>query len=350
MSRPHGGVLLAPLEPDDPRLVPPVGRAVADVVDRVRRGLAPLLLVGHAGVGKTTLLRGAHRALLDGAFAVRIDLPPSTDPDRVLYDIAVETVQAWVQTGPEQQPSPFLVQDLRASDPSFPQGQGRTLAPAAIALAAWDELTGAAGLVERLPLLIDGLDRLEPGTGRRVALQLLALAPRADLVVVASPELAVGPDNAAVLEAFRVLDVAPVPVDTEAGEAMLAAVARAHVGEAIEPVVAPLVRASGGVLRDLVSLAHDAVAYADGAVDEAALAAACADRTERLRRLLIAGDAAALAAAHGTSGAEVPADRKVRLLASGALIERGVGPGAMVTVHPLVAPLIAPSPLPAEAP
>jgi hypothetical protein len=346
MSFGRGSSHLDPLEPGDPRWRPPLGLTPHDVVDRVQRGLAPLLIVGHRGVGKTSLLRAAHAALLADRFAVWFDFGGRgrVDRRRALYDVAVETVQAWIQGGPEQQPSPFLVQDLRASDPSFPQGQGRTLPPAEIALAAWDELTGAAGMVEKLPLFVDGLDRLDPELGREIAQQLLGLAPRADLVLVASPALAFGVDNTEILDGYRALALGPVDPHTDGATAWLSEVVAAHAGDPIAPVARELVGASGGVLADLVGLARDAIAYADGPVDAEAVARAAADRTDRLRRLLAAGDVAALRAADGTDGAEVPADRKVRLLLSGLLLEYGRGASVVVRPHPLAAPLLAPRP------
>jgi len=345
MSFGHDRSWLSPLMPGDPRAVELPGLSVADLIDRIDRDLAPLLVVGHRGVGKTTLLQALRAALIEerGRFCVFIDLAAirPLHPERVLYDIAVETVQAWVHGGPEQQPSPFLVQDLRASDPSFPQGQGRTLSPADIARAAWDELTGAAGLVDRLPLIIDGLDRVEPTTARAITRALLELTGRADLVVTASPQLAYGPENIQVLDDWRPIPFGPIdPLDPES-RAALVRIAIAHGGPEIAPVAESLVLHSGGILRDLVGLVHDAGSYADDVVDPAALASACADRAERLRRLLRAGDLAALRASDGTSGTEVPADRKVRLLECGLLLELGSGPAARVRPHPLLRPFLA---------
>lgn len=346
-----------PLAPGDPRYIerPRDGSARGGGGDwlakRIRRGLCPILLVGHPGLGKSTELRRAAARLSEDGHAVLLDLADlrhGRDPDRVLYDVATETVQWWVQAGPDDQPSPFLVQDLRASDPHFPQGQGRTLSPLEIARAAWDELTGAAD-VQRLPLLVDGLDALPPDTARVVLDRLLQLSALAELVVVGAPEVAMGADNLAVVDRFRMVVLDPLQPASEPGREFLRAVARAHlthgtsedadVGLADEAVDA-LVDASGGVLRDLLGLVRDAWAYADDAVDEASIAEAIRDRVERFRRLLHAGDRAALQQAHGTDGLEVPADRKVRLLQHGLLLEQGAGEDASVRLHPLVARLI----------
>lgn len=346
MSFGHDRPWLSAIELGDSRAVTLPRIGAAEVVDRIDRDLCPLLIVGHHGVGKTSLLHAVSAALTEreGGFCVHVDLLKLSPlrADRVLFDLAVETVQAWVQGGPEQQPSPFLVQDLRASDPSFPQGQGRTLSPAEIARATWDELTGAAGMVERLPLLIDGLDRVQPELARTIARSLLDLTSRADLVVVASPQLGYGPDNADLLDAWRTVAVGPLDPSEPSHHDSLVQVVLAHGGPDLEPVAPQIAELSGGVLRDLVGLVHDVRAYADDAIDAGAVARAAADRCERLRRLLVAGDLAALRAADGSSGAEVPADRKVRLLESGLLLEYGLGPGAIVRPHPLLRPLFAP--------
>jgi hypothetical protein len=338
----------AALEPEDPRYVEQIGAATGlsgrVLAKRLRKGLAPMLFVGHPGLGKSTELRRAHAALLADGPAVLIDLAAldvATHPDRVLYDLATATLRWWVADGPDAQPSPFLVSDLRASDPTFPQGQGRTLKPVEIARSCWEELTGAAG-VERLPLLVDGIDAMDVDEGREVLLALLALEELADLAVVGAPALATGPENLDVVDRYRVVTVSPVDPGTADGAAFLAGVARAHLGEAAidEARLRRLTAASGGVLRDLLGLVRDARAYADEEIDDAAIDAAIRDRTERFRRLLLAGDRKALRKADGTSGLEVEAARKVRLLQQGLLLETGIGADAHTRLHPLVSGLL----------
>lgn len=332
------------LEGVDPRYIDPPGDPAGGVVEQVKAGLAPILWVGHPGLGKSTALRQVATRLAQDGTAVFVDvgrLPGGGDPSRVLFDIAVHTVQWWAQDGPEAQPTPFLVQDLRASDPAFPQGQGRTLPPAEIAQAAFDELGLAAG-VERVPLIVDGVDALPAGQGRAVLLALLELDARAALVVTGSPALATGAANRQVVDRYRVRTLNPWEPDEPAHAAFMAQVARKHLagyddGAGIpDEVVQALIGASGGVLRDLLALTRDAWAYAEAELDAAAVERAVTDRTERYRRLVLDGDRAVLAAAHLTTGLEVPADRKARLLEHGLLLEYGVGTQARVRVHPLV--------------
>lgn len=338
------------LDAEDPRYVERPARSGSWLAGRIRRGLCPILLVSHPGLGKSTELARAAAALsADEGLAVRLDLRDlkhGADPDRVLYDIAAETVQWWVQDGPDNQPSPFLVQDLRASDPHFPQGQGRTLSPREIALAAWEELTAAAD-VSRLPLLLDGVDALPADVGRGVLEALLALEPYAELVATGAPSLATGADNLLVVDRFRMVVLDPLDPTSDDGAAFLRAVADAHLHAATgdaEPLsddaADALVTASGGILRDLLGLVRDAWAYGSDDVDASAIDEAIRDRLERYRRLLQAGDREALRAADGTTGLEVPADRKTRLLQHGLLLEQGVGEGAVVRCHPLVARLL----------
>lgn len=331
------------LEQHDERFVEPPGRSATDLADLVAAGLAPMLWVGHAGQGKSSRLARLERELRRRGPVVAMDLAEirgGVSADRVLYDIAQATVQWWVHEGPDAQPSPFLVQDLRASDPSFPQGQGRTLPPDEIARAAWDELTGAVG-VERIPLLVDGVDALEPTLARAVLGRLLTLDSRASLVVIGSPELATGLANRAIVDRYRVVDLPPADPAKSEHLSFLVAVVRAHLstwqeGADLSEVLAErIARASGGVLRDLLVIARDAWSYAANQIDDESVSKAIVDRSERYRRLITDGDLAALMAADGTSGLEVPAGRKARLLTHGLLLEAGVGVAARVRIHPL---------------
>lgn len=345
---------LKPLDVGDLRYVPSPDGAGEAVAERIRRGLDPVLLVGHRGTGRSTELRRAAWTLAEEGPALVLDLADlgvPLRPERVLYDIADKLLQWWVADGPEQQPTPFLVQDLRASDPTFPQGQGRTLSASDMVRATLDELTLAAG-VDKLPLLLDGVDSLPVDEARDLLLRLLALTERAQLAVVASPELAHGPANVAVLDRYRVVHASPVAPSEPEARAFLAEVARAHLGAQLgedeaEPAdtreVLPdealdrIVHLSGGVVRDLLLLVKDAWAYADSeTIDTQAVDAAVHDRGERLRRLLVAGDLAALEAADGTAGLEVPADRKIRLLQHGLLLEVGTGAAARVFRNPII--------------
>ncbi|MFK7931185.1 MAG: hypothetical protein AB8H79_23580 [Myxococcota bacterium] len=327
-----------PMTPESDRYQQPPADGGGAMAQAVRQGLAPILWVGHAGMGKSTELVRAASLLQSSGPALRFDvgtIPGGVKPERVLYEVAVHTVHWWAQEGPDPLPSPFLVQDLRASDPSFPQGQGRTLPPHEIALAAWAELTGAAER-DRVPLLIDGVDHLEPDCARAVLKALLVLEPYADLVVVGGPAQATGELNRAVVDRYRVVSLDPWDVERDAGYA--AAVVQGYVGgdePVAEPLVQRLVHASGGCMRDLLALTRDAAAYADETLDDAAIDKAIIDRVERFRRLVLSGDRQALREAHETSGLETPSDRKVRLLQHGLLMERGVGEAARVSVHPM---------------
>jgi len=249
-----------------------------------------------------------------------------------------------VQTGPDQQPSPFLVEDMRSSDPGFPQGRGRGLKPVEICRAALDELVGAYG-VERLVLLIDGVDRLEPDAARQVLLQLLEVRGLADIAVVTAHGAIT--NAVEVLEHYRVMPISPVDVRTDEGLAFLVACVSAHLddGEGApvsDEVLVQAVQHSGGVIKTALTIVRDARSYAEDSVDDAALALATRDQVERLRRLLCDGDCDALAAADGTRGLEVPVGRKARLLDQGLLLEFGLGEAAVTRSNPLVARLIGP--------
>ncbi len=353
------------LDADDPRHVDRPDGLPSELAGYLTRGLDPVLVVGHPGTGRSTVLAHAHAALAAEGWALRVDLGAlevALDPGRVLFDLAREALAWWAQEGPEAEPSPFLVQDARASDPVFPQGQGRTLKPRELMEAVLDELNGAAGL-ERIPLLLDGLDSVPVPVGRRVLTALLPVRSRAAVAVAASPALAHGPESRAALDRYRVLSVDPLDPSREADRAFLTAVARAHLGAVLKedlevdqvlPAAAleALVDGSGGVLRDLVGLVGDAFGHAGSdVIGEDAAGRALDDRAERCRRLMVDGDREALLRADGTDGLEVPAARKPRLLEQGLLLERGRTGSARVQVHPLARRILHGSPVePADAP
>jgi hypothetical protein len=320
-----------------------------DLRVRVDRGLTPLALVGHPGVGKSTRLRRLVQDLSPAVFLEVVagagppvaggEPPFVMDLRRFLFEIATRAVRRQVELGYETQPSPFLIMDLRASDPGFPQGQGRTLPPLDIARAALDELRGAAG-VERVPVIVDGFDGLPAEVARHALRSLTGLSDLAALVASASPAAFWGEEAADLLDAWRIVPFGPVDPGTGEGRALLRQVVLEGVdpGTLADDVVEALIDHSGGVYRDLLQLRADAVAWSGGIVDLPAVHAAVHDHRERARRRLRSGDLAAILAADGTDGLEVPADRKARLMHEGLLLEYGSGPDARVRAHPLLSP------------
>ncbi|MFT7519574.1 MAG: hypothetical protein ACI9MC_001716 [Kiritimatiellia bacterium] len=337
----------SPLDAHDPRYVTPPQPGGVRLADLLARSLSPIAVTGHAGLGKSTELRRSLADLPDNMPGILVNVAAPCNPEHVLYDIATSCVEYWVQHGPEQQPSPFLVEDLRASDPSFSQGRGRTLKPDAICLAALDELVGAYDLgphdVQRIVLLVDGVDRLPADAARRVMLQLLKLRPFAAVAVVTSQGAVTGPNARQVLHHYRVMAISPVDVGDADVVSFLCACAASHLGDqdqVSEELQRIAAEHSGGVLRTMLSLVKDACSYADDQVDADALELAIADQVERVRRLICDGDRDVLKAADGRDGLEVPVERKARLLDQGLLFEYGMAEATICRISPLVRRLL----------
>jgi len=325
----------------------------------VRNGLAPLLVCGPDGCGKTTEVLRAAEVLTGDLRAVRVelrDLCPLEEVTerRVLFGVAERLLDHTVDHQEQFQPSEALVADLRASDPVFPRGHGLRRLPLDLVQAVAEEITRQLEGT-RLVLLVDGLDEVPVEQGRTVALALYRVRDLLDVVLVTSPALVNGPQNHAVVTRYRVFSVPVLPVadadglDGEPGRRFLAEIARKRLG--IDEVPAELEEAlgrvalmSGGVPRTFLRLLHDAGLYAFLAErevpDEEDIAEAVRDHADSLRRVLQAGDLDALAAAAATSGLDVPADRRVRFLSHALLVEYVRGGEVVVFPHPLIQRLL----------
>lgn len=325
---------------------------------RLQAGLGPILLTGPPGVGCSTELAATAPALAatHRVELVRVDEivdPADFTTARLLFTLARLLVEQWATQDPPApiQPTPQLIKDLRASDPDFPQGNGRSLRPAELLAAVLDELAGASG--KPLAILVDGLDHADPERARAAALACLALRDRAAWCLVLAPAATVGPGSFQLNREARVAHLDPLNPEHPPHADLLFAIAAAHRPELAEAAdarawVSEAARLSGGLPRILLQLVADALAWAGpGGDPAAALADVARDHAEALRRLLLAGDLETLAAAEGTHGMEVPADRRARLLDHGLMLERHAGYEVFVAAHPLLAPWL---PQPAKAP
>lgn len=203
----------------------------------------------------------------------------------------------------------------------------------------------------RAAIFVDGLERCRPEVARGVIRALLALREEAAIAATAPPGLVTGPDAYELLTQVGIVPVRALPTMKAAGAPWQAAreffrelVAR-RLGEATLPrglgsLVDHAAERAGGVLGVCLELLHAAWGYAEvlGRATPAAadLESASRDRADVVRCLLRDGDVAALRAAEGTSGVEVPLDRRARFLVQGLLLEYDIG--GRVVVHP--APLL----------
>lgn len=327
----------------------------------VRAGLCPMALTGPHGCGKTTELNRARVVLAaEGMRVFGFDLAqlwdgPDLDGKRALYGLAVGLVDRTVDMEPGFEPPQALIDDLRASDPTFPRGHGKVRPPLDLLEEAIGEVCRFYGK-DRLALFVDGLDEVEPRLGRELLTWLDRAARLADLVVVLSPTLAHGPDNQPVLRRFRLFPV-PVPpvldlmeLDGSQGRDFLTRVAlgRLEIEDptpALLQVLDRMARRSGGLPRTFLRLLRDAGLYAG--IESRPLPAprhvreALRDAVLTMQRLLEAGDIEALDKARGTAGLGIEADRRVRFLAHALLVEHASGEDTVVLPHPLLERLIA---------
>ena len=74
--------------------------------------------------------------------------------------------------------------------------------------------------------------------------------------------------------------------------------------------------------------------------DTVDLADAVLDQGDSFRRILRKSDSDAILAVIGDDGRELEFERKIRLLAHGVMLERLISGASVLTVHPLVKPLL----------
>ena len=206
-----------------------------------------------------------------------------------------------------------------------------------------------------MALLVDGLEKSSLLVAQGAIRSLLSLRNEADLVLVLPFELVTGPTAYWVIDEFNrhiynlhAISVRPEDGDAgTAGRSFLVELAKRRLGlapipEGFSAILNEAAVASGGIPRTFLQLVQDAGAYAGlrgrefpGRED---LADAMEDHAAGLARLLERGDLAALAAADGTDGNELPAQQKLRFFAHELLLEYPTeGRRTVMRPHPLLA-------------
>ncbi len=318
----------------------------------VERHLTPIVVTGPPGSGKTMEL---HRA----AYLVRkrsqqrvvhvnwFDDPAEVEPGPFLYKLARHFFEEWTNDIDKAPPTIQMVKDMRASDPYLSQGEGKLLPPRIIARQVFRAYAEAYG-IERFALFLDGLDEVPDDRARLVLHKLVEVADVVDLVVVVGPTLSNGPESFEVLSSYRVFHVAALdPVPRSTNQKWMREIALRRVGERKAPTrrigraLNVAAKLSGGVPGLFLRLLGDSAKYSrDASPGAVQLQTAARDYTNALRRLLVQGDLAALADADGSPGIEVAADRRVRLLSQGMLLEYLEDGQPVVRPHPLLRPFL----------
>ena len=327
----------------------------------VRAGRRPVAVAGPAGAGKSTELSVAAGTLQKDFVACLIPLDRLLDAHRLTWDEALRHIAghlaAMALSVLRIKLSPELKAVLVASEVLNPK-----FAPNATAEDLGTD-TGAEVLLRLVRevrkigrrgttvLLVDGLEKCTPETSRDVVKSLLAMREEVGLVLVVPPGMVMGPSSYDVVSLVRVVPVRAVPVLKEPGAGwqpareFLRAMVQKRLGmEAVSTGFSNLLglaaERSGGLPRLFLELVQDAGGYASMAGRELPtlpdLDEATRDHADTLACLLRDGDAAALKAADGTTGVEVPLERRLRFLEQGLLFEYELN--GEVRVHP--APLL----------
>jgi len=348
------------------------------------------LLIGGIGSGKTTQLIQIEAALgqVGDVLTARIDVPAAHRLDKLKPGVLVALAAAsatnhlrklpghvlnpeiasalsridtivkghWVHDPQEDAPSPDS-EDAMWVDGIIesPQTQGGAIASLSEALRS---VTAALG--QRLVILFDGLDRvLDP--------KLFASVIREDVPALGEAGIGlvmVGPQHLRLSEQQHIVELftafhlhGAVAFHTHEGQAFLESVLRVRAGDGFFPegMPAKLVTWSGGLLRDLISLARASAeeAYVSGAdvidqthIDTAAdrfgrnlLLSATSVMTWRLKKLVPKRSSGAYVSSGNQVSFALSSDEGIKMLLNRLVIEI---PGTPIqyAIHPTIVPLL----------
>lgn len=348
-----------PLGPQDPLHVRRPDGGGEEIARWLAAGAEAIAVAGPVGSGKSTELAWAASSLQKQFIPVQIPLDKLLDMHRITEQqayIQVATKVAEVARGSLN----TTLSDALQSRINLSMAMYATSTTEVVTGAARDLLlqtlreVAAASRRDGIVLLVDGLEKCKPDSAIAIARALLQMRAEARIVMVAPFALVIGSAAHELISSVdRVHFLRSVPVrqdqgaSGEVGRAFLREVARVRldVPALPDPLTALLDRAadaSGGVIRSFLQLARAASTYAALADRESMamedLDRAMRDHAESLERLLVEGDIEQIRSADGTSGVEIPEERRLRLLAHGLLLEYRTDGGGMI-VHP--APLLA---------
>lgn len=341
---------LAPHKPleagSEAYVAPPTGGAEA-IANWVLAGGETVLVGGPTGVGKSTELAGASALLAQSRLSCllpvdRYENMRALTADRLRLLVAGRLVSVAKDSYGMRVSEPLAAALSGVTGDLLPgplQASPRSLL--ANALAEVGRLAGE----RRIALLIDGLEKVAADRSQEVFSALAEIPTTIDLVAVIPWHAAFGPIAEVVIrEGERLVNMRAAEVERPEGRQFLLDILQRREGGTLPAEVAPLaVEAavlSGGLPRTFLQLLADAGTYArlkrgadwPGPSD---LADAAADRADSFRRLLLPGDAAAIAEIAGTDGRELELSRKLRLMAHGILLERVRNGLLVLDIHPL---------------
>jgi hypothetical protein len=366
-----------PLQPGAKEYVERTGAASEELAQWILADRFPLLVGGPAGIGKSTELARAAELLQPHRVACLVQLDRFENmrrltPDRMRLRL-IQKLGYLAQNVMSLRLSDFVASALGLVNADL-QGFRVTHdgSPDSLLNALLAEVTRLSKQ-RRVTLLIDGLEKCPEGAGGQELFEALSeIRHDVELVVVIPWHAAFGPQSDTVIRSGeRFVSVRAVEVEGNEGEkgreflrslllqrlalpaeslepeAVVGTVGSASLDEARAEVVArrrlvdDAIRWSGGIPRIFLQLMADAGSYAKIRAhgpwpDLEDLSDACADQVDSFRRLLLPGDIDAIRESVQTSGSELRLDRKARLMAHGALLERVRGGRPILEAHPLV--------------
>ena len=255
------------------------------------------LLVGGVGSGKTTELLATQRriASIPDVATLYVDVTKQHDiakmtPGAILAQVGLALADQLQKLGPSPQVQAahdvahgsWQYPDWDDDDPSYLPGgdyvPGILVSPEQVAAnvsRAWQVLDGLLRSVRlKVPhvvVMLDGLDRIADlqAFEQLVVQDVKTLSSLGVGVVLVGPLRALYGLDRVLVQRFDSYHYQPwIDVSRDGGHDFLASVLTTRAAEAFdEAAIAPLVAGSGGVLRDLLSLAQSALveAYMDGA-------------------------------------------------------------------------------------
>ncbi|MBI5368740.1 MAG: ATP-binding protein [Planctomycetes bacterium] len=364
-----------PLDGDEDAYVERAEEGGNAIAAWVRAGRSSLLVLGPAGIGKSTELARAARDLQPDRFTCLIPLDRFENvrlvtPERALLRIAALLVQVAGQGLPGFSPSRDLSTAIHGPEPGVYSFPPPPVWDADTALRVACREVAGASKQGRVCLLVDGLEKAPESTFWNVADALGHIAPEVDLIVVIPWYVAYGQRTGEVLRPDeKLFAIHPVVVTGELGvpgrrflqrllgRHFAAAGGIAGLLETIldkpspDPGVVELrgvfnraIDMSGGIPRTYLQLIVDATMRAkfrshdQPRTDD--LDDAVADQRDSFRRLLSAGDEVALRDADGTDGRDLEWQQKIRLLNHGMLIESQEAGKPVLHIHPIIRDLL----------
>lgn len=346
-----------PLKPRDPLHVRRPGDGGDEIARWIAAGADAVAIAGPVGSGKSTELAWAASSLWGRFVAVQVPLDKVLDMRRITEDqvfLQVAGRIAAVAHGALKLPLSAALEERLTRVRSAPP----MLAPGVLTSPARDLLLQTLREVAEsshqgeIALLVDGLEKCAPSDALQIARALLELKGQARIVLIAPFTLVVGSGAHELLSSVdRLFFLHAVPVRQdmgargEAGRAFLREIVRLRLDlsalpDDLVPLLDQAAVASGGVPRSFLQLVRAAGTYAALGVRETMmaedLAEAMNDHIESLERLLVEGDIEELRRADGTTGVEIPEERRLRLLSHGLLLEYKTEAGDVVHPAPLL--------------